>query len=158
MSGTKNFIATWPELGISVECMPNEDGSNRWIYDWYIAHMPIKFVQLHAMCTGAVMYTWCRVPEDLPKKGDNVLVNTQISRAALGTGHMSYNIPNGLSGGRFAHIAFNYGEGYEDMPGYFAFKVIERDFPKLIEAGKAVALSIYKTKKVITCELKVKVD
>ncbi|MGV8049763.1 MAG: hypothetical protein AB2L21_05355 [Anaerolineaceae bacterium] len=155
---SKNFIAIWPELGISVECMPNEDGSNKWIYDWYVDHMPIHYVQLHAMCTGAVMYTWCRVSEDLPKKGDNVVINTQISKAALGTGHMSYNIPNGLAAGRNGHIAFNYGEAYEDMPGYFAFKVVERDLDKLIKVGEEVARAIYKTKKVITCKLTVKQD
>ncbi len=156
MSETKNFIATWPELGKSVECMPNEDGSNRWIYDWYLAHMPIRSVQLHAMCTGGVMYTWCRVSEDLPVKGDNEVVNTRIDLAELGTGHMSYNIPNGLAGGKNAHFAFNWGEAYEKMPGYFCFKVIPEDIPTLIEVGKAVADSIWRSKQPITCILTVK--
>ena len=152
----KHFIATWPEIGISVECAPNEDGANKWIYDWYVAHMPMKYVQLHAMCTGGVMYSFFRVSEDLPELGDNVLVNTRIDLAEIGTGHMSYNIPNGLAGGRTAHLAFNWGEAFEKMPGYFAFKVVPRDIPKLIEAGKAVKDGIWRTKQVILCELTVK--
>jgi hypothetical protein len=71
---------------------------------------------------------------------------------------MSYNIPNGLAAARNGHIAFNYGVAYEDMPGYFAFKVVERDLNKLVEVGNEVARAIYKTKKVITCQLTVKED
>jgi hypothetical protein len=157
MSATKNFIATWPELGISIECAPNEDGSNKWIYDWYIAHMPIRFVQLHAMCTGTIMYTFCRVSEDLPLKGNNVLVNTMIDNTPVGGIHLAYNIPNGLAGGRNAHIGMFYDNlSWEHMPGYISGRVIPRDLPKLKEAGYAVARSIYRTKKVITCALTVK--
>ncbi len=158
MSETKNFIATWPELGISVECMPNEDGSNRWIYDYYLSQMPIRYIQLHAMCTGGVMYTWCQMKDPLPDKGDHEVVGTRIDQAAIGTGHMSYNIPNGLAGGYNGHIAFNWGEAYEKMPGYFSFKVVERDIPKLIQAGEAVKDAIWRTKQVIHCELTVKED
>ena len=158
MNETKNFIATWPELNISVECMPNEDGANRWIYDYYLSQMPIRYIQLHAMCTGGVMYTWCHMKDDLPDLGDNKIVNTRIDLAELGTGHMSYNIPNGLAGGKNGHIAFNWGEAYEKMPGYFAFKVVERDIPKLIEAGTRVKDAIWRTKQVVHCVLTVKED
>lgn len=155
---SKHFIATWPELGISVECMPNEDGSNQWIYDYYLSQMPIRYIQLHAMCTGGVMYTWCEMKDPLPDLGDNVLVNTRIDQAELGTIHLSYNIPNGLAGGKNGHIAFNWGPAYEKMPGYFSAKVIPEDIPKLIEAGKGVKDAIWSTKQVIHCELTVKED
>ena len=156
MMESKHFTATWPELGISVECAPNEDGSNKWIYDWYIANMPIRFIQIHAMCTGTVMYTFCRVKNELPEKGNNLLSNIMIDTIPAGSVHLAYNIPNGLAGGKNAHIAFHYDTlCWEHMPGYISARVLPRDLPKLKEAGYAVARSIYKTKKIITCQLSV---
>ncbi len=156
MSEPKHFIVTWPELNMSVECEPNPDGSNLWIYNWYVEHMPFEFLQLNALCTGGCMYTWFGVDEELPVQGDNILVNTPIDLAEVGTVHMSYNIPNGLAGGRIAHFAINWGPTYEEMPGYFSARVCKKDIPTLVEAGKQIAESVYRTKKVIHCKVTVK--
>lgn len=158
MKEAKHFIATWPELNMSVECEPRENGANRWIYDWYIEHMPIKYLQLHAAVCGKVIYTWTRVSETLPVQGDNELVKTKVQDAPIGFGHMSFNVPNGLAGGRSAHLAFAYGDSYEDMDGYYSFKVVDRDLDKLVKVGEMVAKSFYKTKQVITCTFSVKED
>lgn len=158
MKKTKNFIASWPELNVCVECEPRENGINKWIYDWYIEHMPIKYLQLHAAVCGKVFYTWTKVSDTLPEKGDNILVKTKVQDSKIGYGHLSYNVPNGLAGGRTAHIAFTYGETFEDMDAYYAFKVVDRDLDKLINVGEMIARSFYKTKQIITCIFTVKED
>ena len=116
MSNERHMLATWPELGITVEIEPNPDGSNRWIYDWYYDHLlPFEYQQMMAMLTGKVFYTWFTIPENLPDKGDNELVGTWIDSPApgnIGNVHFAYNVPNGLAGGHTAHVAFFYGECY----------------------------------------------
>lgn len=155
MSNDRHMLATWPELGITVEIEPNKDGSNRWIYDWYYDHLlPFEYQQLMAMLTGKVFYTWFTIDETLPDKGDNELVTTPIdtpSPGNIGNVHFAYNVPNGLAGGRTAHVAFFYGECYEHMTGYISARVVDCDLPKLIEAGNAIAEANYRTKKPITC-------
>lgn len=162
MANRKHFIATWPEIGISVECAPFEDGRNAWIYDWYMEYLerkPIKFPQLHAMVSGTIMYTWASVDKDLPLLGDNELTTSSILAAPAGTGLLAYNVPCGLAGGRISHITFHYDtEKYEDMYSYYSFHVIEEDLPKLKEAGKLVASRIYREKKPVTCILTLKED
>jgi hypothetical protein len=154
MSDDKHMLATWPELGITIEITPNKDGSNRWIYDWYYDHLPFDFLQLHSTCTGKVFYTWFPIEDSLPLKGDREVKVTQINTPPpgnIGNVHFSYNIPNGLAGGKIAHVAMFYGECWEDMPGYVSGRVVDRDLPKLVEAGTAIAEALYRTKKPITC-------
>lgn len=151
---SKNMIVTWPELDISIEIGPNEDGSNRWIYDFYYDHLPFKYQQLHSLLTGDVFYTFFDIGDTLPVANDtdHILVNTQIDDPDnVGNIHFSYNIPNGLSGGNIAHIGMFYGPCFEDMPGYISAHCIEEDKPKLIEAGNRIAEECYRGKKHITC-------
>ena len=156
MKGSANFIMTWPELKNSIECQPREDGVHRWIYDWYLSHMPIRYVQLHAALTGGVMYTWTQVSATLPELANNKLEKIKITKARPGMGHLSYNITNGLAGGRIAHIGLFYGPCFEDMDTYISFQVVERDMDKLYDAGAKIWNAFYKTKQIITAELTVK--
>ena len=152
MSDDKHMLATWPELGITVEIEPNKDGSNRWIYDWYYDHLPFDFLQLHSTCTGKVFYTWFPIKDTLPVKGDREVKITQINTPPpgnIGNVHFSYNIPNGLAGGKIAHVAMFYGECWEDMPGYISGRVVDRDLPKLVEAGNAIARALYRNSPVL---------
>ena len=161
MSKDKHMIVNWPELDITIELEPCPDGSNRWIYDWYVKQLPFEYLQLHAMCTGKVFYTWFTLNETLPEKGDNELKITMIdapSPGNIGNVHFSYNIPNGLAGGRTSHVGMFYGECFEHMPGYVAARCVDRDLPKLVEAGNAIADAIYYTKKPITCRFSLKED
>lgn len=162
MATRKHFIATWPELNTSVECAPFDDESNIWIYDWYmdyLARKPIKFIQIHAMVTGTVMYTWANLDCDLPAQGDHILTKHSIIKAPPGTGLLAYNVPCGLAGGRTSHITFHYGsEKYEDMTSYYCFHVIDEDLPKLKAVGEEVANRIYRSKKPVTCVLTLKED
>ena len=92
------------------------------------------------------------VGRDVANDTDHILVNTQIDDPDnVGNIHLSYNIPNGLSGGNIAHIGMFYGPCFEDMPGYISAHCIEEDKPKLIEAGNRIAEECYRGKKHITC-------
>jgi hypothetical protein len=146
---------TWPELNISIECEPRENGINNWIYEWWIKRMPIKYVQSHVALTGEVFTTLnVRMPETLPERGAQPVEIIRQVNSIPGYGHFSYN--TGLSGGRVGAIGMVYGKVYEDMDGTLSFKVVERDMEKLKEAGRRIWQAFYKTKQIITAEVRVK--
>jgi len=156
MGKQKNFIMKWPELNVSIECGPRKGDINRWIYDWYVGHMPLRYLQSHAMLTGRVVYALnVRLPDTLPELADHTLVKVRHPEAKAGNGHFSYNIRNGLAGGRVGHIGLVYGPTYEDMDAYFCFDVLEKDMDKLMDVGPRIWQAVYKTKQIISCELSV---
>lgn len=152
----KRMVMTWPELNVSVEIVPNEDGTNKWIYDWYVEHCPFSYLQVHSMLTGHTFYSWTQAPATLPVQSNNKLSTFMIRDWKIGDVHLSYNRPNSLAGGSIAHISVCYGTNYEDMSAYIAGRVVEADRNKLVEVGNAIAESIYRTKKPIRCVVSAK--
>ena len=154
---TKNFIMSWPALGISVECEPRENGANKWVYDWWIERMPFRYVQSHAYLTGGVINSLnVRMEETLPERGDRPVEIIRQNKTWPGLGHFAYNTPAGLSGGRVGAIGVCYGPMFEDMDGYWCFKVVDRDLEKMKEAGRKIWEAVYKTKQIIIAEVRVK--
>lgn len=156
MSNDKHMIMSWPKLGISVELKPNDDGANKWIYDWYYDHLPVRFLQLHSVVTGDVAYTFFDIGDTLPcaNDTDHKLVTSRINANNRGKIHFSYNVPNGLSGGNVSHIGQFYGPTFEDMAGYTsAVCVSEEDCDKLEKALNLCHDKWYHDKEPIHCEI-----
>ena len=45
---------------------------------------------------------------------------------------------------------------FEDMDGYWCFKIVDRDLEKMKEAGQKIWEAVYRTKQVIIAEVRVK--
>ena len=155
MSNRRNFIMSWPELGIAIECesLP----FNRGIYEWWLDHFPMRAVQSHAAVTGDLFYTLnVRLPETPPAFPRSDLKIFLMTDVPPGYGIFSYTESGSLSGGRVGFVAMHYGPVTEAMDTCPSFKVIDSDMPKLKQAGLAIWNAIYKTKQIITVELTVK--
>ena len=155
MSELKNFIMTWPELNVSVECEPLED--NRQIYAWWLSQMPIKTIQTHAAVTGNLMYNlnvW--MPERLPTFPKDEVKYTSMTEAPIGYGNMGFNERQAFGAGQVGVFDLVYGKCTEDMVVAYVYRVLPEYIETIKEVGQKVWESFYRTKEIITVELTVK--
>lgn len=154
MQEPKHFLMAWPELDVSVECEPL--AINRSIYDWWIERMPLRAVQSHALVTGPLIYCLCVwLPERALALGADEVTTMQMVDAPPGYGTLGYSERGGFGGGLIGGLEVTYGQLTEDMPCVYSFKVVDDDIKTLVNAGRRIWESVYKTNELITVEVSV---